>query len=311
MGPHAQTNKMKIGFLSFGCPKNLVDGEVMLGMARDAGHEITNDLGRRRRARREHLRVHRHRQGGVDRRHPRDGGAQARRPLLAPHRHRLPRRALSRRTAAGRFPRSTPCSGPGKCRRFWTRSGTGALGRLGERSAGRQSFDVALQASLPLPHYRALRARRAAEPEPAPPDYIYDADTPRLLTTPKHFAYMKIAEGCDYTCAFCIIPTLRGGYRSRTHESIVREARALAERGVRELLLISQDTTLFRHRPWRTRRAGAAAARAERDRRARSGSGCSTSTRRRSPTTCWTRWRSARRCAAMWICRCSTRRQPS
>src|SRR6266850_468105 len=80
---------------------------------------------------------------------------------------------------------------------------------------------------------------------PTTPTYIYDADTPRLLTTPRHFAYVKVAEGCDYTCAFCIIPTLRGAYRSRTAESIVREARGLAERGVRELLLISQDTTFF------------------------------------------------------------------
>src|SRR5262245_7662727 len=79
----------------------------------------------------------------------------------------------------------------------------------------------------------------------AKPTYLYDASTPRVLTTPKHFAYIKIAEGCDYTCAFCIIPTLRGEYRSRTRESIVAEARALAERGVKELLLISQDTTFF------------------------------------------------------------------
>ena len=77
------------------------------------------------------------------------------------------------------------------------------------------------------------------------PTYIYDAETPRVLTTPKHFAYVKIAEGCDYTCAFCIIPTLRGEYRSRTRESIVAEARALAARGVKELLLISQDTTFY------------------------------------------------------------------
>jgi ribosomal protein S12 methylthiotransferase len=56
---------------------------------------------------------------------------------------------------------------------------------------------------------------------------------------------VKIAEGCDYTCAFCIIPTLRGSYRSRTIDSIVREARSLAERGVRELLLISQDTSFY------------------------------------------------------------------
>ena len=92
-------------------------------------------------------------------------------------------------------------------------------------------------------------SREPANREPATarsaPDYIYDADTPRLLTTPKHFAYVKIAEGCDYTCAFCIIPTLRGSYRSRTIDSIVREAHGLAARGVRELLLISQDTSFY------------------------------------------------------------------
>ena len=66
-----------------------------------------------------------------------------------------------------------------------------------------------------------------------------------MLTTPAHYAYVKVAEGCDYTCAFCIIPTLRGQYRSRDESSIVEEARALAARGVRELLLISQDTTFF------------------------------------------------------------------
>ena len=77
------------------------------------------------------------------------------------------------------------------------------------------------------------------------PTYIYDADTPRHLATPRHYAYVKIAEGCDYKCAFCIIPTLRGAYRSRPSDSIVREARALASRGVKELLLISQDTTFY------------------------------------------------------------------
>ena len=77
------------------------------------------------------------------------------------------------------------------------------------------------------------------------PTYIYDADTPRIFATPRHYAYVKVAEGCDYKCAFCIIPTLRGAYRSRPAESIVREARGLAERGVKELLLISQDTTFY------------------------------------------------------------------
>src|SRR5206468_7055750 len=89
-----------------------------------------------------------------------------------------------------------------------------------------------------------VRSGQSLIPNPQSlPTYIYDADTPRLLATPKHYAYVKIAEGCDYKCAFCIIPTLRGAYRSRPSDSIVREARALAARGVKGLLLISQDTT--------------------------------------------------------------------
>jgi ribosomal protein S12 methylthiotransferase len=74
---------------------------------------------------------------------------------------------------------------------------------------------------------------------------LYDASTPRLLSTPRHYAYIKIAEGCDYKCAFCIIPTLRGAYRSRPSDSIVAEARGLAASGVKELLLVSQDTTFY------------------------------------------------------------------
>jgi len=88
-------------------------------------------------------------------------------------------------------------------------------------------------------------SRQLASSPQALPTYIYDADTPRLLATPRHYAYVKIAEGCDYKCAFCIIPTLRGKYRSRPSDSIVTEARALAARGVKELLLISQDTTFY------------------------------------------------------------------
>jgi ribosomal protein S12 methylthiotransferase len=80
---------------------------------------------------------------------------------------------------------------------------------------------------------------------PGAPTYIYDATTPRIFATPRHYAYVKIAEGCDYRCAFCIIPQLRGAYRSRPADSIVEEARALAARGVREILLISQDTTFY------------------------------------------------------------------
>lgn len=77
------------------------------------------------------------------------------------------------------------------------------------------------------------------------PNYLYDADTPRVLTTPRHSAYIKIAEGCDHPCTFCIIPQLRGRFRSRRFESVVAEAEQLVAGGARELTLIGQDTTCY------------------------------------------------------------------
>jgi ribosomal protein S12 methylthiotransferase len=75
------------------------------------------------------------------------------------------------------------------------------------------------------------------------PTWIYGAESPRVLSTPPWLAYLKIGEGCDYTCSFCIIPRLRGRHRSRSAEDILREAEALAARGVKELVLVSQDST--------------------------------------------------------------------
>jgi len=77
------------------------------------------------------------------------------------------------------------------------------------------------------------------------PTYLYDENTPRLLSTPKASAYIKIAEGCDHPCSFCVIPNLRGKFRSRRFESVVAEARQLVERGVEEITLIGQDTTCY------------------------------------------------------------------
>ena len=77
------------------------------------------------------------------------------------------------------------------------------------------------------------------------PSYLYDENTPRLLSTARHSAYIKIAEGCDHPCTFCIIPQLRGKFRSRTIASVVTEARRLAAEGTREINLIGQDTTCF------------------------------------------------------------------
>src|SRR5436853_6081991 len=77
------------------------------------------------------------------------------------------------------------------------------------------------------------------------PNYLYDETTPRVLATPSHTAYIKIAEGCDHPCTFCIIPQLRGKFRSRRFESVVAEAERLAQQGVREITLIGQDTTCY------------------------------------------------------------------
>ncbi len=77
------------------------------------------------------------------------------------------------------------------------------------------------------------------------PNYLYDEATPRVLATPKYSAYIKIAEGCDHPCGFCIIPQLRGKFRSRRFESVIAEAERLAHSGVREITLIGQDTTCY------------------------------------------------------------------
>ncbi len=79
----------------------------------------------------------------------------------------------------------------------------------------------------------------------APPGYLYDAATPRLLSSPVPYAYVKIAEGCDMGCTFCAIPTFRGRHRSRPRADIVTEVANLARRGVQEVILVSQDTLAY------------------------------------------------------------------
>ncbi len=229
---------MKIGFLSLGCPKNLVDGEVMLGIARDAGHELTPEASEADvlvvntcafidRAKQESidaiLEMAEHKKNGHCTRLVVTGC------LAERYRDELKKE----------IPEIDAVLGTGEVPEILN-----AIGASDSRLAARDS-------QAPVTFFRSSGAVLtsqspvASRQSPELPTYIYDADTPRLLTTPGHYAYVKIAEGCDYTCAFCIIPTLRGKYRSRSTESIVREARTLASRGVRELLLISQDTTFY------------------------------------------------------------------
>jgi ribosomal protein S12 methylthiotransferase len=121
------------------------------------------------------------------------------------------------------------------------------------------------------PIVRRVLARPAgAAPDDLVPDhlpvYIPDFNTPRWRLTPKHFAYVKIAEGCNHPCSFCVIPQMRGKHRSRTIESVRREAEQLVSEGVKELLLISQDTTYFGMDRWtegRSPRAQVTASRGE------------------------------------------------
>jgi len=212
---------MKLGFLSLGCPKNLVDGEVMLGLARAAGHEITADA-----ADAEVIVVNTC--AFIDA--AKEESVNAILEMAELKKHGACKRLVVTGCLGERYRDQLKAEIP----EIDVVLGTGDVPEIVNALAGRQ------------PQARpALFFRNEAAAEAGTPTYLYDATTPRLVTTPKHFAYIKVAEGCDYTCAFCIIPTLRGKFRSRDEDSIVAEAESLVARGVRELLLISQDTTFF------------------------------------------------------------------
>src|SRR5476651_2156580 len=224
---------VKVGMISLGCPKNLVDSEVMLGLAQQGGHELTQDA-----AQADVLIVNTcafidsAKQESIDTilemaRHKTDGSC--RRLIVTGCMAERYRDELKKE-----IPEIDAVLGTGQVPEIVAAITGGATPLTFYRTRGSTSTPRAVGGPLPLSRSKG-----------ALPTYIYDADTPRLMATPKHYAYVKIAEGCDYKCAFCIIPTLRGAYRSRPGDSIVREARALAARGVKELLLISQDTTFY------------------------------------------------------------------
>jgi ribosomal protein S12 methylthiotransferase len=215
---------MKIGFVSLGCPKNLVDSEVMLGMAEQDGHEITADASQA-----DVLVVNtcafidRAKQESID---------------------TILEMAELKKQAVGRKLVVTGCLAE-RYRDELKKEipeidaiyGTGEVEGLSSFMSGAAARHPG--AAVPMTFHRKPVFGVDL------PTYIYDADTPRKRVTPGHYAYVKIAEGCDYKCAFCIIPKMRGHYRSRPIESIVKEAHQLAAQGVKELLLISQDTTFY------------------------------------------------------------------
>ena len=224
---------MKIGVISLGCPKNLVDSEVMLGLAQHAGHELTQNPSDA-----DVLVVNTcafidsAKQESIDAilemaQHKKDGACQ--RLIVTGCLAERYREELRRE-----IPEIDAVLGTGEVPEIVS----AISGRAQASASPLQFFGTSSPSPFPSPQPQAPAFR-------ATPSYIYDADTPRVFATPRHYAYVKVAEGCDYKCAFCIIPTLRGAYRSRSAASIVQEARTLAGRGVKELLLISQDTTFY------------------------------------------------------------------
>jgi ribosomal protein S12 methylthiotransferase len=224
---------MKIGLVSLGCPKNLVDSEVMLGLAQQAGHRLTrhaseadvlivNTCAFIDSAKRESI------DAILEMAELKKTGRCTRLVVTGCMAERY------RDELKAQIPEIDAVLGTGQVPDI-----VNALGDGG--GSGVSSVVPLLRAS----GERIALDRRGPAPDAPLPTYIYDAETPRLLATPRHYAYVKIAEGCDYKCAFCIIPTLRGPYRSRPADSIVREAERLAASGVKELLLISQDTTFY------------------------------------------------------------------
>lgn len=233
---------MKIGLISLGCPKNLVDSEVMLGLAQQAGHEVTADCGdadvlvvntcafidgAKQESVNAILEMAQHKHNGRSRRLVVTGC------LAERYRDELARE----------IPEIDAVLGTGEIPSFVAAvEGRDAAPTQAPVALFRRDRDGAAAPAV----IRGVAARhRDAVATRELPTYLYEASTPRTLVTPRHFAYVKVAEGCDYNCSFCIIPTLRGQYRSRAADDIVREAEGLAARGVKELILISQDTTFY------------------------------------------------------------------
>lgn len=211
-----------VGLVSLGCAKNLIDSEIMAGHLRAAGMALTPDAGRADviivntcsfidSAKEESIDaiLEAHRARGLRKNH-------------------TGQKIIVAGCMAQRFARELQKSLP----------------EVDAFIGLDQIKDIA-----PIVR-QVCQTERDADEAPANlvterPVYIPDYDTPRFRLTPAHYAYVKIAEGCNHPCSFCVIPRMRGRHRSRTVESVVEEARRLVAEGVKELNLISQDTTYF------------------------------------------------------------------
>jgi len=212
--PAGQQGALKpksVGLVSLGCPKNLVDSEVMLGRLKARGYQIETDA--------KHADVlvvntcafiDRAKQESVD----------AILELAEAKRQGRAQRLIVTGCLAQRYDAELRKEIP----EIDATLGTGQVDEIVRAVEGE---DTRTDAALGLP------------------TWVYDHTSPRVLSTPGYLAYVKISEGCDYTCSFCIIPKLRGRHRSRNVEDILAEVRGLGERGVKEIILVAQDSTRY------------------------------------------------------------------
>lgn len=206
----------KVGFVSLGCPKNLVDSEVMMGQLSEAGYEITNNAGDAdtivvntcgfiESAKQESI------DAILEATSFKADGSATRVVVAGCLVERYRDDLLKELPEVDAF------------------IGTNEVGRILEAADDQSNFrELPL---LPIGNKTAT--------------YLYDFDTPRFRATDSHTAFIKIAEGCDRPCAFCSIPGMRGSFRSRRFGSIIEEARNLADQGVKELVLIAQDSSRY------------------------------------------------------------------
>jgi ribosomal protein S12 methylthiotransferase len=206
----------KIGFISLGCPKNLVDSEVMMGQLKQNGYEITanaeeadtvvvNTCGFIESAKQESIDT-----------------------ILEAARLKTGGKA-TRLIVAG-------------CLVERYRDELKAAMPEVDAFIGTSQINDILSVCDPRTNTRSLPVIPIGNQSAT---YLYDESTPRVLATPSHYAFIKIAEGCDRPCAFCFIPQMRGHFRSRRFGSIVAEAQQLAEEGVKELILVAQDSSRY------------------------------------------------------------------
>jgi ribosomal protein S12 methylthiotransferase len=206
----------KVGFISLGCPKNLVDSEVMMGQLKQKGYQITSDASEA-----DTLVVNTC--GFID-----AAKKESIEAILEAARLKTEGKA-TRLIVAG-------------CLVERYRDDLKAALPEVDAFIGTSQINDILTVCDPQTNTRALPVLPLGNQSAT---YLYDESTPRVLATPGHYAFIKIAEGCDRPCAFCFIPQMRGHFRSRRFGSIIAEAQQLAEEGVKELILVAQDSSRY------------------------------------------------------------------